>query len=39
MKVTEDDVLSAITAGDLKAKKIGKSFRISREALEDFLKG
>ena len=39
MKVTEDDVLAAIKAGDIKAKKIGKSFRISRESLEDFLKG
>jgi excisionase family DNA binding protein len=39
MKVTEDDVLAAIKAGDIKAKKIGKSYRISREALEDFLKG
>jgi len=39
MKVSEDDVLAAIKAGDLKAKKIGKSFRISREALEEFLKG
>jgi excisionase family DNA binding protein len=39
MKVTEDDVLAAIKAGDLKAKKIGKSFRISKEALDDFLKG
>jgi excisionase family DNA binding protein len=39
MKVTEDDVLAAIKAGDLKAKKIGKSFRISKDALDDFLKG
>jgi excisionase family DNA binding protein len=39
MKVTEEDVLATIKAGDLKAKKIGKSYRISREALEDFLKG
>jgi excisionase family DNA binding protein len=39
MKVTEDDVLAAIKAGDLKAKKIGKSFRISKESLDDFLKG
>ena len=26
-------------AGDLKAKKIGNAFRISKEALDDFLKG
>jgi excisionase family DNA binding protein len=39
MKVTEDDVLAAINSGDLKAKKIGKAFRISKEALDDFLQG
>jgi excisionase family DNA binding protein len=36
--VTEADVLQSISAGDLKAKKIGTSFRISRAALEEFLK-
>lgn len=39
LKVTEDDVLAAINAGDLKAKKIGTAFRISKESLEAFLKG
>lgn len=39
LKVAEDDVLAAITAGDLKAKKIGTAYRISKEALEAFLKG
>jgi excisionase family DNA binding protein len=39
MKVSEEDVLAAIKAGELKAKKIGKSFRISRESLEAYLKG
>jgi excisionase family DNA binding protein len=38
LKVTEADVVAAITSGDLKAKKIGTSFRISKSALEDFLK-
>ncbi len=38
LKVSEADVLSAITAGQLKAKKIGESYRISKEALENFLK-
>jgi excisionase family DNA binding protein len=38
MKVTEDDVMSAIQDGSLKAKKVGKAYRISKEALEDFLK-
>lgn len=39
LKVSEEDVLAAITAGDLKARKIGSAFRISKEALDDFLKG
>jgi len=39
LKVAEADVLAAIAAGDLKAKKIGESYRISKESLEDFLKG
>jgi excisionase family DNA binding protein len=36
--VTEADVLSSITAGDLKAKKIGSAYRITRAAIEEFLK-
>jgi excisionase family DNA binding protein len=39
LRVAEADVVAAITAGDLKAKKIGESYRISKEALESFLKG
>ena len=39
LKVSEEDVLAAINAGDLKARKIGSAFRISKEALEEFLKG
>lgn len=35
--VSETDVLTSITSGDLKAKKIGTAFRISRTALNDFL--
>jgi excisionase family DNA binding protein len=38
MQVTEDDVLAAIQDGSLKAKKVGKAYRISKEALETFLK-
>ncbi len=38
LKVTEADVLAAIKAGELKAKKIGESFRISKEALDNYLK-
>lgn len=39
LKVSEEDVMAAITAGDLKAKKIGNAFRISKDALDTFLKG
>lgn len=39
LKVAEADVIAAITAGELKAKKIGESYRISKDALEAFLKG
>lgn len=37
LKVAEEDVVAAIEAGQIKAKKIGKAFRISREALDDYL--
>jgi excisionase family DNA binding protein len=39
LKVSEEDVMAAIQAGDLKARKLGNAYRISREALETFLKG
>jgi excisionase family DNA binding protein len=35
--VTEADVMASITAGDLKAKKIGTQFRISKSAVDSFL--
>lgn len=39
LKVSEEDVMAAIQAGDLKARKLGNAYRISKEALEAFLKG
>lgn len=39
LRVSEEDVMAAINAGDLKAKKIGTAYRISKDALDDFLKG
>ena len=39
MRVSEEDVLAAIQSGDLKARKIGTAYRISKAALDDFLKG
>lgn len=37
MRVGEEDVLEVIQAGELKAKKIGTSYRISRKAVDEFL--
>jgi len=37
MKVTEDDILEAIKDKSLKAKKVGKAYRISKDALEAFM--
>jgi len=39
LRVSEEDVVAAIQAGELKAKKIGNAFRISKESLEAFLSG
>ncbi|MCE1255260.1 MAG: SPFH domain-containing protein [Anaerolineae bacterium] len=39
LRVAEEDVVAAIQSGDLKAKKIGNAYRISKEALDEFLKG
>lgn len=38
LRVSEEDVIAAIQSGDLKAKKIGNAYRISKEAVEEFLK-
>lgn len=38
LKVSEEDVMAAINSGELKAKKLGNAFRISKSSLEDFLK-
>jgi excisionase family DNA binding protein len=35
--VSEADVIASIDAGDLKGKKIGAAYRISRAALDAFL--
>lgn len=39
LRVSEEDVVAAINAGDLKARKLGNAYRISKAALEEFLKG
>ena len=38
MGVSEADVIATIESGELKAKKIGTQFRITRAALDEFLK-
>jgi len=38
LKVSEEDVMAAITDGSLKAKKLGNAYRISKESVQDFLK-
>ncbi|MDB6129034.1 MAG: binding domain, excisionase family [Verrucomicrobiales bacterium] len=38
LNVTEEDILNSISAGDLKAKKIGSVYRISRATIDEFLK-
>jgi excisionase family DNA binding protein len=39
MRVAEEDVVAAIEAGDLKARKLGNAYRISKKSLEEFLNG
>jgi excisionase family DNA binding protein len=39
VQVNESDILAAIEAGDLKARKIGTAYRISKANLEEFLGG
>ena len=39
LKVSEEDVKAAIADGSLKAKKLGNAYRISKDSLEQFLKG
>jgi len=39
LKVSAEDVVAAIEAGDLKARKMGKAYRISKDSLQEFLNG
>ena len=39
LNVSEEDVIAAITAGELKARKIGSAFRLTKEALQEYLNG
>jgi excisionase family DNA binding protein len=37
LKVSAEDIVAAIEAGDLKARKLGNAYRISKDALQEFL--
>ena len=37
MRVGEEDLLAVIQSGELKAKKIGTSYRISKKAIDEYL--
>ncbi len=39
LRVTEQDVMTMIESGQIKAKQIGTSYRIAKKALDDFLAG
>ncbi|MEA2007812.1 MAG: SPFH domain-containing protein [Chloroflexota bacterium] len=39
LRVSPEDVVAAIEAGDLKGRKLGSAYRISKEAIEEFLSG
>ena len=39
LSVSVEDVMAAIAAGDLKARRIGNATRIAKSALEEFLRG
>jgi excisionase family DNA binding protein len=39
LRVSEEDIMAAITAGELKARKIGNAYRISQSALDEYLSG
>jgi excisionase family DNA binding protein len=37
LRVAEEDVVAAIKEGDIKARKVGKAYRISKKSLDEFL--
>jgi len=39
LQVSESDVIAAIESGELKARKIGSAYRISKASLDAFLSG
>ena len=39
LQVSEEDIIASINAGELKARKIGSAYRISGDAVTEFLNG
>ena len=39
LNVTESDVIASLDAGDLKGRRIGTQWRVTRAAVDNFLKG
>jgi excisionase family DNA binding protein len=39
LQVSEADIVQMIESGELKAKKIGSQYRISKKVIDDFLAG
>ena len=37
LRVSEEDVISVLQAGELKGKKVGSTWRVTRAALERYL--
>jgi excisionase family DNA binding protein len=38
LNVTESDVIQSLESGDLRGRKIGSTWRITRSAMDEFLK-
>ena len=39
LNVAESDVIASLDAGDLKGRRIGTQWRVTRAAVDNFLKG
>jgi excisionase family DNA binding protein len=39
LNVSESDVIASLDAGDLKGRRIGTQWRVTRAAVDNFLKG
>ena len=37
LQITEADIMTMIEAGDIKAKKLGASFRVAKKAIDEYM--